>query len=403
MLKQTLTIYFKEMKEVLRDRRTLLFMLVLPTLVVPLLFNFMFSFISKAEKKAKTETLTYAVVGAEYLPELADHFENSTGFERVTLSSADQIRPAISEGDIKLAIEITEGVAVGFAEAKQVEIILYYNNASSSSKARERAKTVIEAFNQQIREKRLHALGLQEKTQQASVLEPCRVKVIGTADDREYLGERLGGMLPYLFIIFAFIGALYPAIDLGAGEKERGTLETLLLTPVPRNRLVLGKFMVIFTTGVTAALLSLASITVWLLTKGQQVKGTLGSVISAIETTDMVLIGAMLIPTTAIFAALLMCISIYAKSFKEAQSYATPLNFLIIIPAIMAILPGVELNWKTAMIPITNVSLAIKELIKGTMDYTFLVAILGSSTLIAVMAVLFCSIWFNREEVLFRE
>lgn len=172
---------------------------------------------------------------------------------------------------------------------------------------------------------------------------------------------------------------------------------------MPRHHLVLGKFLVIFTTGFTAALLSLCSIMVWLLTKGQEVKGVLGNVISSVGSMDLGLIAFMLFPTTAIFAALLMCISIYAKSFKEAQSYATPLNFLAIIPAVMAMMPGVELNWKTAMIPVTNVSLAIKELIKGTMDYNMLVAIIGSSTFIAFVAIVFCAKWFERESVLFRE
>ena len=103
------------------------------------------------------------------------------------------------------------------------------------------------------------------------------------------------------------------------------------------------------------------------------------------------------------FAALLLSISVYAKSFKEAQAYATPLNFLIIIPAVIAILPGVELDWTWAMVPITNISLAIKELIKGTMNYEMFIAILGSSTLIAGALLWFCTKWFDREGVLFRE
>ena len=111
----------------------------------------------------------------------------------------------------------------------------------------------------------------------------------------------------------------------------------------------------------------------------------------------------MLVPTAAIFASLLLGISIYAKSFKEAQSYIAPLNMLVILPAFLAMLPGVELDWKTASIPITNISLAIKELIKGTMDYSMLVAILGSSTLLAAALLWASTWWFGREDVLFRQ
>jgi sodium transport system permease protein len=225
----------------------------------------------------------------------------------------------------------------------------------------------------------------------------------GVAPMREVLGERLGGILPYLFIISCFLGAMYPAIDLAAGEKERGTLETLLLVPIPRWQVVLGKFLVVFLAGVVAALLTLVGLGGWLWWRSGELGGELGTVLSAIGATDLLLIAAMLVPTAAIFASLLLGISIYAKSFKEAQSYIAPLNMLVILPAFLAMLPGVELDWTTASIPITNISLAIKELIKGTMDLTMLVAILGSSTVLAGALLAASTWWFGREDVLFRQ
>ena len=212
-------------------------------------------------------------------------------------------------------------------------------------------------------------------------------------------------MLPYLFIIFCLMGSMYPAIDLGAGEKERGTLETLLLAPIQRRQIVLGKFFVVFTTGVTAALLSITSIGIMLSIKVKDIPGELElhKVFASVSVVDLILIAAMLIPMAAIFASLLLSISIYAKSFKEASSYCGPLNFLAIIPAFIAMLPVVKLDWYWAMVPITNISLAIKELIKGTMNYQMLVAILGSSVIIAGALLIFCTKWFEREAVLFRE
>ena len=137
--------------------------------------------------------------------------------------------------------------------------------------------------------------------------------------------------------------------------------------------------------------------------KSGAVGGMIGEVLQSIGTGDLLLIAVMLLPLAAVFAAMLLSISIYAKSFKEAQSYAAPLQMLMILPAFVAMLPGVELDWGTAMIPVTNVSLAIKELIKGTMDPTLLVAILGSSTALAVGLLVFCARWFEREDVLFRQ
>jgi sodium transport system permease protein len=249
----------------------------------------------------------------------------------------------------------------------------------------------------------LTALGIEFPEEQDNLIFPLTIEDHGIANERERRGTQVGGFLPYLFIIFCMMGSMYPAIDLGAGEKERGTLETLLLAPIKRRQIVLGKFLVVFTTGVTSALLSLVGIGVMLMTKGKDVTGELGQIIASISVIDLILIALMLIPIAAMFAALLLSVSIYARSFKEASSYCGPLNFLVIVPAFIAMLPMVSLDWYWAMVPITNVSLAIKELIKGTMNYEMFIAILGSSFIIAAGFLFFCTKWFERESVLFRE
>jgi len=398
-----LTIYLKEMKEVLRDRKTLIFMVALPTLVVPLLMNVMIGFIVKAEKKAQTETLTFAVFGAEHLPDLASAFSEEKGFEKVNIPTQEAIVSAIEENKIKFGLVIPQTAPEQFERGEQVAVQFYYNNASVTSRVRNRAGKVIREFGERYRSERLAGLGLDTPQEQEHLLNPITIEEHNTADMREVLGERVGGILPYMFIIFCFMGAMYPAIDLGAGEKERGTLETLLLAPIRRYQIVLGKFFVIFTTGVTAALLCLTSFGVMLASKGQDITGELGEVIASVSVVDLVLIAAMLIPTAAMFAALLLSVSIYAKSFKEASAYCGPLNFLAIVPAFIAMLPMVKLDWYWAMVPITNISLAIKELIKGTMNYEMLTAILGSSVVIAGALLFFCSRWFEREAVLFRQ
>lgn len=398
-----LTIYLKEMKELLRDRKTFVFMVLLPTVVVPVIMNIMIAFIVRAEKKARTETLTFAIFGAEYLPELVERFSEEEGFEKVDIPGREAIESAIAEGKIKFGLVVPEGIREELEGGSQVAVHLYYNNASVTSRAKNRAGKVIREFSERWRSQLLEGFGLDTSEKREQLLNPVTIEEHGTANMREVLGERLGGMLPYLFIIFCFMGAMYPAIDIGAGEKERGTLETLLLAPIRRYEVVLGKFFVIFTTGVTAALLCLTSIGVTLAVKGQEVTGVLGEVMESVSVVDLVLVAAMLIPTAAIFAALLLSISIYARSFKEASSYCGPLNFLVILPAFIGLLPWVELDWIWAMVPITNISLAIKELVKGTMNYKMLAAILGSSVVIAGGLLVFCTRWFEREAVLFRE
>jgi len=378
-------------------------MFLMPTIIVPVLMNVLVGFTMHMEKKARTETLRYAIFGEEYLPELGEVFEKEQGFEKVNISSPNDINTAIASEEIRFAIVIPETSRQQLEESNQVTIRLYYNNATVASMASTRAAKAIRVISDQLRNERLTKLGFDNKQSRNNLLNPVTIEEHGTANMREILGERLGGMLPYLFIIFSFMGAMYTAIDIGAGEKERGTLETLLLAPVPRCQIVLGKFLVLFTTGVTSALLCLTSIGLILSTKGKEVTGAMQEVLRSIGVIDFVLVGAMLIPTAAIFASLLLCISIYARSCREAGFYCTPLNMVVIVPVVIAMLPGIELNWITALLPVMNISLAIKELLKGTMDYLILAVILGSTFIIAGVLLAFTTWWFGREAVLFRE
>jgi sodium transport system permease protein len=402
-MRSILVVYFKELKEVLRDRRTLLFMFLMPTIIVPVLMNALIGFTMHIEKKAQTETLAYAIFGSQFLPQVEEAFEKEHGFEKVNIPSVNDINSAIASEKIKFAIVIPDSSRRQLEESNQVTIRLYYNNATVASMANSRAAGVVRRLGEQLRTERLTKLGFDNQQSRDNLLNPITIEERGTASMREILGERLGGMLPYLFIILSFMGAMYTAIDIGAGEKERGTLETLLLAPVPRSRIVLGKFLVLFTTGVTSALLCLASIGLILATKGKEVTGAMRDVLQSIGVVDFALVAAMHIPMAAIFASLLLCISIYARSYKEAGLYCTPLNMVVIIPAVIAMLPGIELNWITAMVPVMNISLAIKELLKGTMDYLILAGILGSTFVIAGAMLVFTTWWFGREAVLFRE
>ena len=160
--------------------------------------------------------------------------------------------------------------------------------------------------------------------------------------------------------------------------------------------------MAVFCGGIIAVLLNLASLGTWLAIKAGELRGIIGTLIGSIDLLDLVLLALMLVPVAAMFAALLLSISIFARNSAEASTLISPFGIVMIVPAALAMLPGVELNWFWASVPVTNVSLAMKELLKGTMDYTMLLAIFASSTLIAGGLLFFCEKLFNRESVLFR-
>ena len=209
-----------------------------------------------------------------------------------------------------------------------------------------------------------------------------------------------------MVIILSMTGAIYPAIDLTAGEKERGTMETILSSPVSRLDLVLGKFLLVFSASLTTAVLSVTSMGLSFAYMGHALSNSANTSGAGIHMnlglTSVIAVFLMALPLSILFSAALMTIALFAKTYKEAQSYLTPMTFVVIFPAIAAMLPGVELTPKLALIPILNVSLLCKELVTGTYHWNF-IAIIFSSTCVYAAAALFLAIkMFQRESVLFR-
>jgi len=211
-----------------------------------------------------------------------------------------------------------------------------------------------------------------------------------------------------MVILLCFTGAMYPAMDLTAGEKERGTMETILSSPVSRSDLVLGKFSLVLSASLATAALSVISMSVsfW----AAQHFNALNFGNSKDPDTLHIQIGLsaalsvflMAIPIAVLFSAALLTISLFAKTYKEAQSYLTPMTFVVVIPAVAAMLPGVDLTPKLALVPILNVSLLCKELVASTYHWNY-ISIIFASTCVYAAAALFIAIkMFQRESVLFR-
>lgn len=394
-------VFLKELKELLRDRKTLFFMVALPIVVFPLLFGIATYFSSKAIEDAQTKTLTYSIVGQEYAPELVSKLGEADVFERVDMPTDSDIKAWVKDGKADFVLVIPENYTNDPLTGTQVSLSLYLND-SGLNMVQRRLQEIVDSIADANQVTAFNALSLNE-AQQTAILSPIEIEKINVANNRENWGEKIGGFVPYLVFILCLQGAMIPATDLGAGEKERGTLETLLISPIERYKLVLGKFFTIAFAGVTSAMVTVSSMAVWGLIVGQGMAiKIVVEIMGAISVLDFILMFLMLIPVVAIFAAVLLSLSIYARSFKEAQGYMTPLVMVVIVPVVMAMLPGIDLKGGWAWVPLTNVALAIKELIKGTMDYFALFAIFGSTAVIAGALLAFCIYWCNKEKVLFR-
>lgn len=394
-----LTIIFrKELRDMLRDRRTLFFMIVMPFLVIFLIFNLSMRLGMDMEKRAQEKELQVAVFAAGPLPEFINLLQVSKKVKINTTVNKKEIEQTVQNGRLDFAISFAEDFSETVDREGTNEVQVYYKASTSENEmALERIRKVMEKYKQQLLERRL-----QKKNMTAAFVEPIKIVEKDVSSIREKMGQRLGGMLPYFFVLFCFLGAMYPAIDLAAGEKERGTMETLLVSPASRLQIVVGKFLVVTASGIFTALSSV----LWLYLVFRQSKTVppevLSGILKLIEWKSLLLLFSMIIPLCAFFAAILLSVSVFAKSYKEAQSIITPLNFMILIPVLIGIFPGIKLNAATALIPILNISLATKEIIAGTISPLLMAEVFLVLFALAALGLIFCTRWFNREAVIFR-
>jgi len=396
-MKTILTVFKKELVDSLRDRRTLVAMVFVPLVLFPLLISISSSMLISHEKKAARKTLRIGLVANG----------NAAGFKEM-LSA---------RGDVKLSEGITpeEGRALVRADSldavfvfdaafdEQVaalgagKVSMYHKSTENSAIEKRRARSLLDDFEKALRETRFASLAID-----LSIIDTVDMSDENLASTKEQLADQIGGLLPYLIIIFCFTGSMYPAIDLAAGEKERGTLETLLTSPAGRLEILLGKFGVVGLTGILTALVSIVGMYIGIRQSHEIPQEVVNAILGMLEPTSIALLLSLLVPLAMFFAGILLSLSFFAKSFKEAQSIITPLMVFIIVPAFMGLMPGISLNATTALIPILNVTLATKEIIAGTINSGVLLEVYASLIVLAGLSLCVCRWVFGREDVIFR-
>ena len=392
-----LTIAKKELTDITRDRRTIIMMIVLPFVLIPGLFGVVYTIQSQQAEKATEQQMKVSFFGQEYAPELYQAFADLDKVIILDQITADSVDSYIQNEYLDAAIYVNREYQKSIDQNKQAPIIIKFKGTDSFGITRDRIKSLLTAQENQIITKRMNQLNLKP-----DIVKAYQIEYKDVASTQEKLGKFVGGFLPYFFIIFGFMGAMYPALDLGAGEKERGTLETILSSPATRLDVVLGKFLVVMLAAIITAFIALGGMYFAIQTFPDIEPWVLEVVNVILSAKTVILMMSLIIPISAFFSALLLGLSIYAKSFKEAQSIVGPLNIAIIFPALIGTLPGIELNAVTSLIPILNVSLASKDIIAGTINPWYMVEVYLSLIVLAGLAIVWCVNWFNRESTIFR-
>ena len=393
-------VYRKELTEALRDRRTLISTLIVPLVLFPILTAGLGAAIASLVGKAQEEVPKVMLRGGQDSPAIVAGLKKLDKIEIVpeTPNWKDQI----VNKEVRAAIEIPPGFQAAVAEGKSDTVtILKYQGEMKSEIATGKIEKFLKDYRDDVVKARLTAKNVPD-----TVLKPFEVKQENVAPPEKVGGAAFGGVIGYMVILLCLTGGMYPAMDLTAGEKERGTMETILSSPISRMHLVLGKFFLVLTTSLVTAALSVTSMGVSFavlehLHAFDKAGSDAGQLQLRIGLGTVVSVFIMVLPLAVLFSAALMTIALFAKSYKEAQSYVTPLMFIVIIPAIAAMLP-IDLTSKLALVPILNASLLCKELVTGTYHWNF-IAIIFSSTCVYAAAALFLAIkMFQRESVLFR-
>lgn len=392
-------VYRKELREALRDRRTVVASVVMPLLLFPLLSVGLFTFIDSIVKKTETSSPKVMVIGGDDSPEVIAVLKATPKIE-VIPATADW-KKLVVDKEIPVAIEIPPGFDKNIVDQKKSELVI--DNYSGELKSESAAGKVIDSlktYREDVVKRRVIA-----QKMPADVLVPFEVtkKNIAPAE-KSGVALFFGGFIAYIVVFLCFNGGMHPAIDLTAGEKERGTMETILSSPISRAHLVVGKFLLVLTTALFTAALSVISMGI-----SFSIKNMLGSQASQAGSGAEMHIGIgaalsvfiMAIPLAVLFSSIQLMIASFAKTYKEAQTYLVPLIFVVIIPAIAAMAP-IDLDAKLALVPILNVSLLCKELVIGTYHWNYIAIIFTSTCAYAAVALFLAVKMFQRESVLFR-
>ena len=394
-------VYRKELIDSLRDQRTLISMIAVPLLLVPLLTIGLLVVMVRQVGEASEEVPKVMILGGEDSPNVRVELEKLRGVKIVPQNP--DYAEEISNKRIRAAVEIPPGFDAKLAagEPMSVKIYMYQGELKSGFGANRLEKFFRDLRDRAIRE-RLEARHLPE-----AMVRPFDIKQQNVASPEKVGGALIGGLVPYFIILLCLTGAMYPAMDLTAGEKERGTIETILCSPVSRTHLVLGKFLMVLTASVATGVLSIISMTVSFGVGKKLLQGVANGAADTILQITMtgkavISVFTMVLPLAVLFSAALLAIALFAKSYKEAQSYISPLMIVVVLPAVAAVLPGVELNAALALVPVLNTSLISKEIMTGTYHWKYIVLIFASSCIYAAGAIAIAVKLFQREDVLFR-
>lgn len=410
------TIWKKELVDTIRDKRTFASTVILPLVLMPALFIGLSKFSTWQIKQLSDKEITIAAsptIGA--LGDFITAQDPKIKLQVTESSLSDEVRSKRAEAALNVPADWQERAASG--QTTEVAIISNSTNQNGSA-ATGRLTAILAAFNQTQAAGQLTRAGLSP-----SVLTSLSPKMEDVATAQEQAGFGMGYILPLFIIMWAVTGGQTIAIDASAGERERKTIEALLLAPVSRFTLVAGKFLAVATCAMLSVIISIASMTWASKYMGEMINSTAStgglnvgtSATTAITGTnfnmdfnlDASTISLLLFVSVilvALFSALNLSVSIFAKNYKEAQSYIGPMYLVVILPVVLVnTMPAAGDHLWVYAVPIVNAVVLFKEVLVGQIIWSHIVL-----TTITLLATSLLAMWgaariYHREDVIFTD
>ena len=394
------TLYKKEILDVIRDKKTIFTMIVLPVILYPLIFLVamqIVSFIAETQKE-QNYLIAYQNVADEDRNALNEWIE---GEEDGLSYSIKEVESDAPEQDLEEE-NIDAYITTKVTKSQVIYEIHYLSAVTDSSSVSDLLEEEIDALAKHRAEKNAREAGLDvEKT-----LYPVKSSFKDSSSSESSIGSILGSIIPFLMITSILMGSMYPAIDTTAGEKERGTLETLLTLPVGNMELIMSKFLSVATITVVSVfinVLSMGGIALYLYATVISLSEQAGE-FHAGTFVPAILISIVCVIAFALFlSAVVMCICAFAKSFKEANNYITPLTLVVMLVAYVGFIPNIELTKVTALVPVANICLLMKDLLVFKYNFNLILIVLLSNIIYAFISVWVLSKIYNSESILFGE
>lgn len=393
---KALAIYRKEIRELLRDKKTIFLMIALPLLIYPLLImgisSVMLMVDSSYESSEYRVRLDESVTDQELIKAIVTAPEDSEViFTIVDEESSEQYSDQLTAGSLE--------VYLSFDKETETYNIIFNSSDMDSDHAADYLNDRLKAYQSELSIKKFEDAGLDSK----SFLEPIVIKFEDLASNEQSMGQILGMIVPLLLIMGVFLGTMTPAVDVTAGEKERGTQETLMSFPISGHELICGKYLAVATAGVFSAFLYLLSVGIlaayMMVLMGGDSKIQL-DVAAFVPALLVVVISTMAF--SLFLGAAIMCICSFAKSSKEASSYVSPIMIVIMLIAYMGYL-DVHLTTQLSIIPVLNIVLLIKSVLAFEYNALAIIIVLVSNIAYAAIAISLLGKLYTSERILFGE